>query len=244
MNVPYYLHKGFWRAVDYLYPPVCAVCGKSNHRLCPSCLNQIQHVNFAFCAFCGMRVKHSQVLCSNCSDTPAYFSAVASWGAYGGVLREAIHALKYKTDLGLGDLFADFLIHLLIDKKWEFDCVLPVPLSTERQKERQYNQSVLLSRPIARYFRSAHAMNWLIRTRDTGTQTQRRKIDRNISLEGAFWANPDKLNGRSILLVDDIITTGATINHCSAALLNAGAAKVYAISIAKTFRNPSAQLKV
>ena len=236
MNVLYYLHKGFWRAVDLLYPPICAVCGKPNFRLCPSCLSQIHTIDFSFCALCGKRVKGSRTLCADCASTPIHFTAVAAWGEYEGVLREAIHALKYKSDLGLGEQFAEFLIPLLIERRWDFDCVLPVPLSRQKQKERAYNQSALLSRPIARYFNAVHAINWLVRTRDTGSQIQKNKIERNLSIEGAFWANPAKLKGRSVLLVDDIITTGATVNHCSDALLKAGAEKVYAISIAKTFR--------
>lgn len=190
---------------------------------------------------CGRRIKASQSVCSVCAAGVIHFTAATAWGRFGGVLREAIHALKYKNDVALGDLFADQLIPLLIKKQWEFDCVLSVPLSRERQKERQYNQSALVSRPIARYFGVDHAMHWLIRTRDTGSQIRRRKIERNFSLAGAFWANPAKLKDRSVLLVDDIITTGATINHCAAALLDAGAAKVYAISIAKTFRMTSTQ---
>jgi ComF family protein len=190
---------------------------------------------------CGRRVEASRAVCSDCASSPGHFLASTSWGKFGGTLREAIHALKYKSDIGLGDFFADYLIRLLIDKQWDFECVLPVPLSREKHKERQYNQSALVSRPIARYFGCDHAMNWLIRTRDTGSQIRRHKIERNLSLAGSFWANPAKLNGRSVLLVDDIITTGATINHCSAALLDAGAAKVYTISIAKTFRNISTQ---
>lgn len=222
-----------------LYPPACAVCGKANHRLCPACLDQIQPINYPFCAMCGRRVKTTHAVCSDCATSPVHFTAATSWGKYGGVLREAIHALKYNNDVGLGDLFADHLIQLLNDKQWDFDIVLPVPLSRERRKERQYNQSALLSRPIARYYHIDHGMNWIIRTRDTGSQIRRRKIDRNLALAGSFWANPAKLNGRSVLLVDDIITTGATINHCSAALLDAGAVRVYAISIAKTFHTTS-----
>jgi ComF family protein len=241
VNAPYSLHKALWHAVDYLYPPTCAACGKSGYRLCPACVSQIQVINFPFCAMCGRRVNTTQSVCSDCATSPVHFSAATSWGKFGGALREAIHALKYKNDVGLGDFFADHLIQLLRDDKWDFDCVLPVPLSRERQKERQYNQSALISRPIARYFGSDHALNWLIRTHDTGSQTRRRRLERNLSLTGSFWANPAKLKGRSVLLVDDIITTGATINHCSAALLDAGVANVYAISIAKTFRMTSTQ---
>jgi len=193
-------------------------------------------IHFPFCALCGKKVRSTQILCSDCSVTPIHFNAVTAWGEYDGVLREAIHALKYKSDLGLGDLFADYLIRLIIDKDWQFDLVVPVPISKERQKERSYNQAALLSRPIARYFRVDHSTISLKKVKDTGSQVQRGRTDRDLALADAFWGNPAKLKGRNVLLVDDIITTGATINHCSAALRKAGAEKVNAISIARTFR--------
>ena len=167
---------------------------------------------------------------------PIHFTAAAAWAVYGGSLREAIHSLKYKNDMGLGDLFANYMIEILRDKDWSFDLVIPVPLSPQRSRERTYNQSALLSRPIARYFQRDHSTGALRRIKDTGTQVKRNRMERDLSLAGAFSGNPAKLKGRSVLLVDDIITTGATINHCSEALLQAGAIRVYAVSLAKTFR--------
>lgn len=237
MNLSYTLHRSLWNAVDLLYPPVCAGCGLPNTRLCHSCLEEIQVINYKFCAFCGTRINDQNTLCKSCSANPVYFNAATAWAEYGGVLREAIHAFKYKNDLGLGDFFAGFLINILEREQWDFEVVIPVPLSKKRRKERSYNQSALISRPIARYFHKEHLPKALLRTKDTGSQIDRNKQERNLFLEDAFWGNPAKLNGRSVLLVDDIITTGATINHCSAALLKAGATKVSVISIAKTFRS-------
>jgi competence protein ComFC len=239
VNVRYELHRFFWRAVDYLYPPICAGCKKQNYRLCPECLNQIQLINFHFCASCGKKISIKRVVCNGCAETPVFFKAVSSWGKYEGALREAIHSLKYKNNLGLGDFFGNQMIQLLKELDWDFNMVVPVPISKERLKERSYNQSALISRPIARYFKCEHSSNALTRTKDTGSQIQRSRIDRNLALEGAFCANPAKLKGRNVLLVDDIITTGATVNHCAAALLQAGAKEVYAISIAKTFPHDS-----
>ncbi len=237
MNAAYYLHLNLWRAVDLLYPPVCAGCGSPNFRLCPNCYEEINIIQFKFCAFCGKPINGESPLCSDCANTPIFFSAATAWGKYDGVLRNAIHALKFKNDVGLGDFFASQLIDILKEKNWDFDVVIPVPLSRERRKERSYNQSALLSRPIARYFGKKHPSKALLRTIDTGSQIHRNKIDRNLFLEGAFWGNPAKLNGRKVLLVDDIITTGATINHCSSALSEAGASQVSVIAIAKTFRS-------
>lgn len=236
MSLQYTLNHGLWQLVDLIYPPVCAGCGKPNFRFCPDCLQQVSIIETSFCAFCGKPTHSDLAICPDCVDISCYFSAAASWAEYGGQLREVIHALKYKNDLGLGDFFAVLLIEILKNKVWDFDLVIPVPLSQSRMKERSYNQAALLSRPIAWYFRKEHSTHALRRSKDTGTQTSRNRIERDLSLTDAFSGNPAKLKGRSVLLVDDIITTGATINHCSQALLLAGATRVYAISIAKTMR--------
>jgi ComF family protein len=163
-----------------------------------------------------------------------FFSAAASWAVYKGELREAIHALKFRQDLALGEFFSKFLIQLLDKTNWDFDMVIPVPLSRTRLKERTFNQSALLSRPIAAYYSVEHSQSPLKRIIDTGSQVSRTRVERNNALEDAFLGNPAKLKGRKVLLVDDIITTGATINHCASALKQAGAHEVFAISVAKT----------
>ncbi len=236
MNNTYNLHRLLWLALDWLYPPVCAGCGRNGDRFCADCLASVSVIQAPRCAFCGKRIANNQYVCHDCSAVPVYFKAAAFWAEYGGTLREAIHALKYKQDIGLGDYFAVHLINIIREKKWQFDLVMPVPLSHGRMKERGYNQSVLLSRPVARYFKTEHTTSSLLRVKETGTQVNRTRIERDEYLKDAFSGNPAKLKGRRVLLVDDIITTGSTINHCSKALVEAGATEVMAISIAKTLR--------
>ena len=236
MNQPYNLYHFLWKTADWLYPPVCAGCGKANFRFCPDCLASVNIFKGNRCPFCGNKISSSQTICDRCNDKPVYFSTAASWAEYGGVLREAIHALKYKSNIGLGDYFSRFLIDLLLEKSWNFDLVIPVPLSKERTIERSYNQAALLSHPIALYFRVGHDTKALFRIKETGSQITRSRIDRDSYLEDAFSGNSAKLKGRNVLLVDDIITTGSTINHCARALLEAGATQVKAISVAKTLK--------
>ena len=236
MNPAYDLRHLLWVAADWLYPPVCAGCGKSGERFCADCLSQAVIIQGSLCAFCGRKIGAGRSLCAQCGHGNVFFDAAASWAVYGGVLREAIHALKYKQDIGLGDYFSTFLISLLKSRGWVFDLVLPVPISHDRLKERGYNQSALLSRPIAHHFRIEHTTKALHRVKETGTQVNHTKIERDEFLRDAFSANPAKLKERKVLLVDDIITTGSTINHCAKALKEAGASQVMAISIAKTLK--------
>ena len=234
MNIVYNLHRHLWNALDWLYPPVCASCGQPGCRFCADCLSKVSIIKGSFCAFCGKKIAVTRVTCHDCADQPVFFDAAASWAEYRGTLREAIHSFKYKDNLALGDHFAPFLIDLLNGKKWNFDLVVPVPLSRERRKERGYNQSALLSRPIARYFGVEFSSSSLIRVKDTGSQINRSRRERIEFVKDAFLGNPAKLKGRNVLLVDDIITTGSTINHCSKALVDAGVTSVMAISLAKT----------
>ena len=236
MNLAYDLHRLLWVAADWLYPPVCAGCGRGGQRFCSDCLSQVKVITGSLCAFCGNKTSDCSSVCPQCSSATVFFEGAASWAIYGGELREAIHALKYKQDMGLGEFFSTFLITLIRNRGWIFDLVLPVPISQDRRKERGYNQSELISSPIALHFQLPHSSKTLIRIKDTGTQVNHSKIERDLFLNDAFSANAATLKGRKVLLVDDIITTGSTINHCAKALKEAGASKVYAISIAKTLR--------
>ena len=236
MNLHYSLQRFAWKAVDWLFPPTCAGCGKNYWRFCPDCLANVALVPNTKCIFCGKKHTSHFATCEQFSHRPVYFSGAAAWGYYGGALREAIHALKYHQDLALGDFFSVYLIQIVESLNWNFDLVVPVPLSTERRKERAYNQSALLSRPIAAYFSVAHSVSALRRVKETGSQISRTRIERDLALEDAFLGNPDKLKGKTVLLVDDIITTGATINHCAYAMKAAGAQEVFALSVAKTPR--------
>lgn len=236
MNLASDLHRLLWVAADWLYPPVCAGCGRGGQRFCSECLTQVKVITGSLCAFCGNKTSAGSSVCPQCSSGTVYFEAAASWAVYGGTLREAIHALKYRQDMGLGEFFSTFLITLVRNRGWNFDLVLPVPISQDRRRERGYNQAELISSPIAFHFQQPHSSKALIRIKDTGTQVDRSKFERDLFLNDAFSANPATLKGRKVLLVDDIITTGSTINHCAKALKEAGASEVYAISIAKTLR--------
>ena len=236
MNSTYQVHRLFWSALDWVYPPSCAGCGKTGYRFCADCLNSLTLLHGNLCPICGRQIAENYIVCRQCAINPYYFTSACSWAAYDGTLREAIHAMKYHHDLGLGDYFAAFLISLIEQKNWQFDLVLPVPLSKMRMKSRGFNQSALLSRPIARYFGVEHSTAMLAREKETDPQYSKTTVEREMNLQDAFSANPAKLNGRRVLLVDDIITTGATIKYCSKALSEAGAESILVISLAKALR--------
>ncbi len=114
-------------------------------------------------------------------------------GVYGGELRKAIHALKYRQDMALGAFFATFLIATIEKQGWNFDLVIPVPLSPDRMKERVTTNQNCFRDSIAFYFQVPHLSKALISIKDTGTQVNHTKIERDRMLKDAFYANPDKL---------------------------------------------------
>lgn len=120
-------------------------------------------------------------------------------------------------------------------EKWEIDKVIPVPINKSRLKERGFNHSALISRPIAHFFQIPFDANGLKRIRETATQFSLSSEERQENVKDAFWGNPATLKDKTVLLVDDIITTGATIDNCTKALLAAGAKKVYCLSVARVF---------
>jgi ComF family protein len=162
-----------------------------------------------------------------------------SWAQYEGSVRNSIHSLKYRNNIALGYFFAMKLLPMIIETSWPIDLVLPVPLSKSHYKNRGYNQAALISRPLARSLNVQHDTKALQRIRETSTQTKLSADQRFLNVEGAFSANPAKLKDKKVLLVDDVITTGATMINCTKALLTSGASKVFCISVARVFVDES-----
>lgn len=153
--------------------------------------------------------------------------------AYDGAVLDAIHSLKFRHNVGiapaLGRLIA--LSGCVPDEK--IDIVAPVPLHPERLRKRGFNQSLLLARPIAESLGAEIDYTGLKKTRSTKDQIGLNEKERAENMKGAFAASPHSFDGKTVLLVDDVYTTGATIRACSSALVRAGA-RVYAVTLART----------
>lgn len=227
------LYQTFWRAADLVYPPVCGGCGKMGQRWCPDCQAQVENIDpVNICVKCGIPLAASGI-CIHCRQEPPPFQAVRSCAVYQGALREAIHALKYRGDLGLGETFSHPMLKLLISENWPIDLVTCVPLSPQRMSERGYNQASLLARPIALGLGLPYQFHLLERTRETASQVKLSRNDRIENMRNAFRANAKKAQNRVVLVVDDVTTTGATMLGCAQALVAAGAKQVYGITLAR-----------
>ena len=171
--------------------------------------------------------------CATCKATPLRYDYARSAAVYEGALREALHAFKFAGRRALagplGDLAAEQCVGSLPEG---IDALIPVPLARERERERGFNQATLLARRIGRRLGAPTRPGWLVRTRSTRPQSDLSAAERRANVRGAFRAT-DRVAGRHLLLIDDILTTGATLEACARALREAGARRVGVLTVAR-----------
>ncbi len=156
-----------------------------------------------------------------------------SWGVFEGPIRQALHKLKYRRNVALGDALAQHLAEYVATLGWPVDLVIPVPLGKERMKERGYNQVGLVAMPLAAINAWRYTPRALARSRETRSQVGLTAAERKENVSGAFRAEAALVSGTTVLLMDDVATTGATLSACASALLEAGARSVYALTLAR-----------
>jgi ComF family protein len=149
-------------------------------------------------------------------------------------VKEAIHALKYKNNLAVGSLFVSNLVSIIRKERWNLDAIVPIPLSRTRLKERGYNQAAILAYPISLHMKIPLVQNMIARTKSTESQVHLNHSERRNNLANAFSVNRFRGKYKRVLIVDDVITTGSTINDCARALLESGVEEVYGISVARS----------
>ncbi len=237
VNLAYRAYQFVWQALDWVYPPSCGGCGSVGYRFCPACLEKTAEISLPVCPICG-DPNLDEKPCIRCQSSKPYFTALRSCTIFDGPAREALHRFKYQNDIGLGEVFARLMVVNLKNLGWSFDLITSVPLSLARLKERGYNQATLLARPISLALKSTFTSRILSRIRETRTQVGLSVYERQENMAGAFKANKRLVFDRIILVVDDVATSGATINACAKALLDEGASKVYGFTFARAILSP------
>ena len=144
----YRLNQWLWTAMDWLYPPLCGGCGSKGDRWCSDCRSKVHFIQPPICKRCGQMLQSGDV-CSRCKNSPPNFDALRSWAAFEGPVRNALHQLKYRKNIALGERLAEPLRLLFEAQGWEVGIVAPVPLGIARLKERGYNQAALIARPFS-----------------------------------------------------------------------------------------------
>ncbi|NLB40739.1 MAG: ComF family protein [Clostridiales bacterium] len=225
--------------LDFLYPPIdCVCCGKrlekrAIHGICKHCHDNMPFIHEPKCTVCSRPVNDETEVCLECKyHRHSYDQALAVF-EYSVVIKDLIHRYKYGGEYSLSRTFGFFLSEQLQVSGWKVDLMIPVPLHTNRQKSRGFNQSALLGDYLSQRNRIPCKDDVLVRSIDTQTQTGFNRDKRAENLKDAFTVvDPQAIKNESILIIDDVHTTGATVDGCSRMLRQAGARKIYVLTIA------------
>ena len=219
----------------------CPACGLGESpELCADCARELAPRTGGYCPRCGALVPDADAparLCGDCRVVPRPWDAFAFHGEYAGLLRLLILRYKFQGGLGLGRLLEGFMADALqrhLGDKPAPELITPVPLHASRLRGRGYNQSLELCRALAKRRHIPIELQALRRTRATQQQYRLNIRQRRENIKGAFAADPSLVGGRRALLVDDVMTSGATLEECARALRRAGAAWVGVLVLART----------
>jgi competence protein ComFC len=232
--------------VSILFPAPCRLCDQlltSGKRvpICDSCIGSFSPVPSSICQICGRPLpglagsEPENQICPACRDKTYAFERARSWALYDGALVHAILLLKFERIDPLAKLFVDRLAQLVRqDDAMAADMVVPVPLHHDRQGERGYNQADLVARPLAKKLGLSHHAALLARTRPRPDKHLLSLEERWTSVRGAFATRSgSQVDNQRVLLVDDVFTTGATLDACARALREAGAKSVLGLTVAR-----------
>ncbi len=234
--------------LDFILPPHCSVCEASTAKapipwVCQACWDDIAYLEPPVCYQCGEPfaappegIASPMHRCGKCLLQPPAFDRARAVGVYRGALRQIIHTMKYQSIYGLTRPLAG-LLQQQFSAHWTEcppDILVPVPLHRRRLRQREFDQALALARYLSRAVGVPFEAEALVRQRDTKSQVGLNYTERDQNVRGAFDVrHPQSIQGKSILLIDDVYTTGATAKACAQVLRRAGAERVNVYTLAR-----------
>lgn len=225
---------------DALYPQniSCDICledltADSRYRICASCLNKLPYVGDKICLNCGSPIDDESDYCLRCQNNESSFKLCRAPFEYDGLAVAMIRGLKFSGKKYLAETLAAFMADAFLERGMSAEIAVFVPMTEKELKVRGFNQSELLAQEVANRL-NMPLLPALVKIKDTSEQKSLGARDRAKNLEGAFSCVVPQVKRHSILLIDDIFTTGATSNECAKALLKAGAREVSVLTAAVT----------
>jgi len=235
--------------VNFVFPPRCAACARrmplaTARRVCAECIARIERLREPLCAVCGIpldpRANLGGEWCQRCASAPPRFGAARAITCYSYADEERqtvssiIRRHKYGLDQSLTHALAECLGEPIPLAENDYDVVIPVPLHRGRLRWRGFNQAALLGVAVARRLRRPLDVTTLVRVRATPPQTAQNHSERRRNVHAAFTVKrPQRVTNRRVLLIDDVMTTGATADECARTLLAAGARRVDVLTLAR-----------
>ena len=233
-----FLKKLGRQILNLLCPPRCPICRETvdeAHCLCPNCYGKLNFITHPCCEICGRPFEYAafnSVVCGSCLKNKPKFSMARSILEYDDFSKQLILSFKHGDRTDLTPILVKFL--LLADPKIfeNVDMIVPVPQHWARRFKRQYNQASLLGKVLGKQKGISFNPSILRRIKNTESQGHKLRKQREQNVKGVFHVmTPDKIRGKTILVIDDVMTTGATLNECAKVLRRAGAKEVKAITV-------------
>jgi len=226
------------------FPSVCELCScllelPDERIVCHSCLKGLEPRRTSFCLVCGKFFNDSGEphFCRQCVMQKPAFSVHRSCGQYLGRLKDIIILYKYRGYRVLGKALAAFALQAAGREEvlwWGLEGIIPVPLFPKKEKQRGFNQAFVIAKELAKRKNIELIKNQLIKVKNTAAQTSLKAAERHKNLKGAFEIIQNHtIKGKTVLLVDDVYTTGSTLQECSEALIKAGVLEVRALTVAQ-----------
>ncbi|MFQ5576073.1 MAG: ComF family protein [Anaerolineae bacterium] len=230
------LLQGFDVVIDLLFPPRCVSCRASSSFFCTDCREKIRRIEPPFCPKCGYPAfnAHSS-RCRECEANPLkHLHAIRSVAIFeDGPLKTAIHKFKYQNHQAVSRPLASLLANCYTTNQLNTEVIVPVPLHKSRYRERGYNQSMLLAQELSKLINQPVNQKTLVRHRATRSQMTLKAAERQQNVANAFACGANTLADKTVLLIDDVCTTGATLDACAQALKQANVRAVYGLTLAR-----------
>jgi len=223
----------FHTVLDFLLPPVCANCRHIGDLICDQCQARFVVLNEAICQRCGRPQKQAVEECQVCRQFPLPLTQIRAPFLYAEPISNLIHQLKYNSMWSLATPLATLMTDSWPNWSQPIDLIMPVPLHPSRQRQRGYNQAMLLAKTVGKQRNILVCGDGLIRKRHTRPQVELGMVERQVNVSDAFEAMPVKIAQHHILLIDDVCTTGSTLSAAAKALIDAGADSVTGYCLAR-----------
>jgi len=220
-------------ALDLLLPKRCLGCGKEGAYICLSCMRKLPGIVPPVCPLCGLP-QISSSLCPSCTRNRPEIDGIRSPLRFEGLVRQAVYQFKYNNLRDIASTLAEMMAEYLDKNQVPDEVLVPVPLHKKRLRQRGYNQSLLLAKELSKITGIPLAADCIQKVRPTPPQADTAGLKQRLeNVGGAFAASPTGFKRQSIILIDDVATSGATLNACATAFKKAGASAVWGLTIAR-----------